>query len=219
MLKILKNKPLKNNTQKYFNTIRKDNSKGRSMLEMLGVLAIIGVLSIGGIQGYTLAMRRMRANEILDLANKYAFTLYTGCETEYLNTGIMEYSDSGDTLDCQFLKTAFSNLSIGSVPQGVYIMGPSADLSYPYMDLMKTMRVRIKPLDQGGSLVTIPILFTDKSLCETVDSILGTDESMRKWSIFSSDADKSDSCGRKISWGPDNETDVYHLNAISIIEN
>ena len=35
---------------------------------MLGVLAIIGVLSIGGIAGYTLAMNRYRANEILNAA-------------------------------------------------------------------------------------------------------------------------------------------------------
>ena len=46
------------------------SEKGRSMVEMLGVLAIIGVLSIGGIAGYTLAMNRIRANEILDAANK-----------------------------------------------------------------------------------------------------------------------------------------------------
>ncbi len=43
---------------------------GRSMVEMLGVLAIIGVLSIGGIAGYTTAMNRFRANEILDMAAK-----------------------------------------------------------------------------------------------------------------------------------------------------
>ncbi len=43
---------------------------GRSMVEMLGVLAIIGVLSIGGIAGYTIAMNRYRANEILDTAAK-----------------------------------------------------------------------------------------------------------------------------------------------------
>jgi len=45
---------------------------GRSMVEMLGVLAIIGVLSIGGIAGYTLAMNRYRANELLDAASKVA---------------------------------------------------------------------------------------------------------------------------------------------------
>ena len=43
---------------------------GRSMIEMLGVLAIIGVLSIGGLAGYTMAMNRHRANEILDYAAK-----------------------------------------------------------------------------------------------------------------------------------------------------
>lgn len=41
---------------------------GRSMVEMLGVLAIIGVLSIGGIAGYTMAMNRYKANEILNAA-------------------------------------------------------------------------------------------------------------------------------------------------------
>lgn len=39
---------------------------GRSMIEMLGVLAIIGVLSIGGLAGYTMAMNRYRANNVLD---------------------------------------------------------------------------------------------------------------------------------------------------------
>ena len=39
--------------------------KGRSMVEMLGVLAIIGVLSVGGIYGYTVAMRSNRTNDIV----------------------------------------------------------------------------------------------------------------------------------------------------------
>ena len=45
------------------------NETGRSMVEMLGVLAIIGVLSIGGIQGYTYAMNKYRANNILNELN------------------------------------------------------------------------------------------------------------------------------------------------------
>ena len=36
---------------------------GRSMIEMLGVLAIIGVLSVGGIAGYTKAMEKIEANK------------------------------------------------------------------------------------------------------------------------------------------------------------
>ena len=45
------------------------NETGRSMVEMLGVLAIIGVLSVGGIAGYNMAMKRYRANEILNTAS------------------------------------------------------------------------------------------------------------------------------------------------------
>ena len=53
------------------------SQSGRSMVEMLGVLAIIGVLSIGGIAGYTMAMNRYRANEILDTASKLAIIAQT----------------------------------------------------------------------------------------------------------------------------------------------
>ena len=45
------------------------NEKGRSMVEMLGVLAIIGVLSVGGIYGYTVAMNKYKANEIVQVGN------------------------------------------------------------------------------------------------------------------------------------------------------
>ena len=45
------------------------SEKGRSMVEMLGVLAIIGVLSVGGIYGYTVAMNKYKANEIVQTAS------------------------------------------------------------------------------------------------------------------------------------------------------
>ena len=37
--------------------------QGRSMIEMLGVLAIIGILSVAGIRAYELALAKHRANE------------------------------------------------------------------------------------------------------------------------------------------------------------
>ena len=46
------------------------NETGRSMVEMLGVLAIIGVLSVGGIAGYTLAMRKYKVNNLVDCISK-----------------------------------------------------------------------------------------------------------------------------------------------------
>ncbi len=65
----------------------KTNETGRSMVEMLGVLAIIGVLSIGGIAGYTTAMNRYRANEIVDMANKYATVIYSSWQTNKAMNG------------------------------------------------------------------------------------------------------------------------------------
>ena len=56
------------------------NSFGRSMIEMLGVLAIIGVLSVGGIAGYSKAMEKYKVNKILE---EYSFML----------AGIVEHYD------------------------------------------------------------------------------------------------------------------------------
>ena len=52
---------------------------GRSMIEMLGVLAIIGVLSIGGLAAYNTAMSRNKANDILAYAAQCAVI----AETDY----------------------------------------------------------------------------------------------------------------------------------------
>jgi len=47
---------------------------GRSMVEMLGVLAIVGLLSIVGIAGYKKAMTRIYANDAIEMAQRfYAF--------------------------------------------------------------------------------------------------------------------------------------------------
>ena len=45
---------------------------GRSMVEMLGTLAVMGVLSIGGIAGYRYAMDKYRVNETMDELNRRA---------------------------------------------------------------------------------------------------------------------------------------------------
>jgi len=44
----------------------KNAQNGRSMIEMLGVLAIIGVLSVGGIAGYSKAMQKYRVNKTIE---------------------------------------------------------------------------------------------------------------------------------------------------------
>ena len=46
--------------------MKKDFESGRSMVEMLGTLAIIGVLSIGGIAGYSYGMDKYKANQTIN---------------------------------------------------------------------------------------------------------------------------------------------------------
>ena len=61
-------------------------SAGRSMIEMLGVLAIIGVLSVGGIAGYSKAMEQFKINKTID---EYAYLIF----------GMMEHLDDIKKLD------------------------------------------------------------------------------------------------------------------------
>lgn len=50
---------------------------GRSMVEMLGVLAIIGILTIGALVGYRQAMDKLHTNEVINEANTRAYTIAT----------------------------------------------------------------------------------------------------------------------------------------------
>ena len=74
---------------------------GRSMIEMLGVLAIIGVLSIGGLAGYTMAMNRHRANTILDYVSRCVVVAQTSGDGSVLKKGACGYTtgNSGGILN------------------------------------------------------------------------------------------------------------------------
>ena len=57
--------------------MKKINENGRSMVEMLGVLAIIGVLSVGGIAGYSKAMNKYKINKTTDQVSMLVANLRT----------------------------------------------------------------------------------------------------------------------------------------------
>ena len=82
----------------------KNTQSGRSMVEMLGVLAIIGVLSVGGIAGYSKAMFKYKLNQTLD-AISHAFSRLV--EIDGLNMSRTEIVGATDMIkygimpDCQ----------------------------------------------------------------------------------------------------------------------
>ncbi len=63
--------------------------RGRSMIEMLGVLAIIGVLSVGGIAGYSKAMMKYRINKTIEQITLIAGNVraFWGPQKNYIGVG------------------------------------------------------------------------------------------------------------------------------------
>ena len=127
---------------------KKKQESGRSMVEMLGVLAIIGVLSIGGIAGYTLSMRKHRANHIVDIVNKYAFSVYAFCQQKISNGEIETM------LDCRHIAPTFEETNIGQLPAGISNV-------YSYRTI----------IHNGSDAADIVVEFTDTALCKPVENI------------------------------------------------
>jgi len=84
--------------------VKKEPEAGRSMVEMLGVLAIIGVLSVGGIYGYTYGMNRYRTNEIVDAGTKRAYTVATQLSVG-INPDLSEFSEQNEVAGGTFSNT------------------------------------------------------------------------------------------------------------------
>ena len=152
---------------------KKKNESGRSMVEMLGVLAIIGVLSIGGIAGYTLSMRKHRANILLDVVNKYALIAYGACQKAVMNQDITDIN-SCNTTTRNKLVPAFEDSGLGNVPGTDWIVfthvkrESETDIvhivpGFNDMTLCKTVKGIVGDKNNytctGGSSITIPIKF------------------------------------------------------------
>ena len=66
----------------------KSEQSGRSMVEMLGVLAIIGVLSVGGISGYSKAMAKFKLTKAQDQLTMLLMNIRTAYATSPSYSGL-----------------------------------------------------------------------------------------------------------------------------------
>lgn len=71
----------------------KQNENGRSMIEMLGVLAIIAVLTVGGIAGYTKAMAKIKINKSIQQITQTAQHTRIAFGSQRNYTGLGEGDD------------------------------------------------------------------------------------------------------------------------------
>ena len=114
---------------------------GRSMTEMLGVLAIIGVLSIGGMTSFRYAMDKIKADKILYTVNLMALIGYT----QLMNGQELNLSGFGDTIegypvtyrlygngDCRFIVRVNASL-----PRGIRKNLIEASFDMPFLWLVK----------------------------------------------------------------------------------
>lgn len=127
---------------------------GRSMVEMLGVLAIIGVLSVGGIAGYSKAMAKFKTNQTLDQISM----LITNIRTLFAN----QIDFSGATTANIIALNLYSPEMIGS--DGKTLVNPfngavtvaSADnnraFSVAYDGVDKSSCTTIAMADWGGAI-------------------------------------------------------------------
>lgn len=83
--------------------------KGRSMIEMLGVLAIVGVLSVGGIAGYSKAMAKYKMNTLLSQVSELTMNI----RSLYISQG--DYEGMSERVV----------INAGVIPNGITVTGSS----------------------------------------------------------------------------------------------
>ena len=94
-------------------------SSGRSMIEMLGVLAIIGVLSVGGIQGFSKAMETYQSHKQLEQINSL---IYAALE---LRDGLIQNYKNAPTTQRYDLMPALS--ALGYLPDMKLVSNHATD--------------------------------------------------------------------------------------------
>ena len=109
-------------TRQFKKQIQNQSQSGRSMVEMLGVLAIIAILSIGGIVGFRLAMNYYQANQIAHEMNimrtDAQIKIAQGTEELTLgdpyDSGNIQFNGYKTDFDCLYMETETSEPELAS---------------------------------------------------------------------------------------------------------
>lgn len=128
--------------------IQKTNESGRTMMEMLGVLAIIGVLTTGAISSINFGMQSVRANMIFNLVEESAQAVrdvYSYDRTYHSDAGNMK-------------KRICPSETAGILPDKCNNSGTNATIPTPYGTL------EIKPDDESGFQIVVNNL--PKNVCQ-----------------------------------------------------
>ena len=149
------------------------NESGRSMVEMLGVLAIIGVLSVGGIAGYKMAMEKITTNEILQLVDKF----WLG----YLNEGENPNSSIYDTNSTNYFsgKPTLVSADYSELFLNLYALSNKCEVGLANLCYESRYAWAVNPLDHstGGTLMEL-VLVMPRTSCEPVLNYIAQNSDM-----------------------------------------
>lgn len=133
------------------------NESGRSMVEMLGVLAIIGVLSVGGIAGYSKAMSKYKVNKTIDQVT----TLVANIRTTFASQSKYGTSASDDFNNAKAVE-------YGVLPNDMYTKtGDTVTVTNPYAGGV-TIASSAATANNDYSAFTITYEAVPKDACRTI---------------------------------------------------
>ncbi len=145
----------------------KSEQSGRSMVEMLGVLAIIGVLSVGGIAGYSKAMAKYKLTKTIDQISMLTANIrtafassssYEGLTTENARAWGLASSDMYSSTDGELINPFLGKIEVVAAQgNGIDNMG----FAVQYTMLPREACVNLATADWGvagftGITVTAP---------------------------------------------------------------
>ena len=110
-------------------------SSGRSMVEILAVLAIMGILTIGSIAGYTFAISKHRANQIYDQVDLRATTSFSNPFVQKTAEGatyaLAGFDEVVENITYQHRKTAGNGYDIIAAHVPERVCKRLQDMSFP----------------------------------------------------------------------------------------
>ena len=162
----------------------KINQTGRSMVEMLGVLAIIGMLSIGGVASYRYAMQQITINQTID----YFSQIYNAIQSSLINKNSSlhccsgsnapqnDCKNSGPWYDEQYdeictlitpkLCTSYKTTHPGFT---IHENSPEKRMTWTYRTIIQYVNCgAINGLKNGSSYSYIGLTFYNQNLCDKV---------------------------------------------------
>lgn len=147
------------------------NQSGRSMIEMLGVLAIVGVLSVGGIAGYSKAMEKFRQNKTIDAITHLMANIQTtyAKQTSYANLVNDTAIKAGAVPDGFTVSGSGENATISTVYGGNLTIQNTGDTySIKIYNLPKEIAMVLATQDWSGSgnLVQLKLSSATKEAAE-----------------------------------------------------